>query len=317
MLLDRSFVSLPTNSVPFLGANHKTGSRMIKSVATAVCAAGASSRTFVRAETFTVPTKRDHLCLTLTRCTLCHEPPGPNIEQLVQPANHTATLLMPPLYLLPELHGAIVLRDPINLVVSHFFYHLDGNEAGNWTKMDDGQRLKHWLADDVDRGLEFEMGFQGFSTSIDSRASAVHFVAQSLAFVLERQERMRIVCLEDFMQSEQSFYTTWANVLDFLSLDLPRGASSWHATLPALISQENPLSADANDAVKVHGSASTEDGSRALLVANYSQRVLMLDRKLNGGTGHSLLKLSAALQCYDWTGKGMPRERAQRPSWQL
>ena len=128
---------------------------------------------------------------------------------------------------------------------------------------------------------------------------------------------MRVACLEDFTQSEQSFYSSWARVLDFLSLDLPRGASTWQDALPDLISQENPLAAGAKDTVKSHGSISRGD-ERAALVANYSQRVLRIDRSLNGGTGRSLLKLSAALQCYDWTGeRGAPRDRARRPSWQL
>lgn len=118
------------NAVPFLGANHKTGSRMISDVAKAVCAAGANKKSFVRAESFSVPTGRSKLCMTLTRCVLCHEQPGPDIEELVQPANHTSTLTVPPLYLLPELRGVIVLRDPINLVVSHYFYHLDGHALG-------------------------------------------------------------------------------------------------------------------------------------------------------------------------------------------
>ena len=99
---------------------------------------------------------------------------------------------------------------------------VDGHEDGSRLRMADNRTLlMDWLADDVDGGLQFEMGFAGGCQSHDlvrcqsearQDASSAHFVAQSLAFVLDNVAHMRVACLEDFMRSEDDFYSTCGHV---------------------------------------------------------------------------------------------------------
>jgi hypothetical protein len=164
------------HTVPYLAANHKTGSAMTVGVAARVCSA--LKRTIVSLDCVGEPTSAvvlaDRQCMVTSMNNLAAREPHHMKHNFVQPprpsqpwieAPETLWPKLPSLFKTPLLRSIVVLRDPINYVVSHFFYHLNGNEDGNLQVRPSDRNLsmgmlpllKDWLAMERDPSLIFEM----------------------------------------------------------------------------------------------------------------------------------------------------------------
>ena len=195
--------------------------------------------------------------------------------------------------------GIAVLRDPVHLVVSHYWYDYDGHEGG-----------RKYL--NTTQGLIFQL----------TRKRA--YVALARANQLVRRndpETMKIACLEDFMVNEASFYLHWTKAFAFLGM--PINATS------TIFADLNPLSSNVSTVTTMH----TTFHDREELSLNYAYEVLELEKFLlaahdgggidsaqhdtsNGvlyGASGNLASLSEKLRCWDWR----QNNRGEKDAWIL
>ena len=184
--------------------------------------------------------------------------------------------------------GIAVLRDPIHLMVSQYWFTLDGHERGHGVK-------------------RFTNGTQSMAHQL-SQERLFKAVGVSVQFVRRNSpSNMRMGCLEDFMKSEAAFFEMWAKAFAFLDLPIPR------AQLMSSFADLNPKSTRASEATVAHSTFRDRE-EQSLAIAHDALR---LDRGNYSSVATvmyaSLEDLSRQTNCWDWETDS----RGTKDAWQL
>ena len=194
-----------------------------------------------------------------------------------------------------------ILRDPVHLIVSHFWYHFDGHEHPGPPEVyrNDG----HGYPLNITRGLIHEMSptklYHGYG-------NAAHHVGVINQLVRRNApDKAQIACLEDFMVTEDSFVVMWKRVFQFLGLPISEASLREQQAFREL----NPLSKHASQLTLEHGTANHKEKagghSRAEEKLRNARTVLELDAEISeryqpSSTFTTYRRLSDEIRCWDW-----------------
>jgi hypothetical protein len=179
----------------------------------------------------------------------------------------------------------VVIRDPVHLIVSHYFYDYDGHEGGT----------------------KYENATEGLIYQLTKSKKYVDVGKANELVRRNSPEWVKMGCLEDFMESEDAFYDLWETAFTFWQLPIPP------AHLRSQFTDLNPLSPRASKSVKDHGTFQ----DRETLSLSYAHQVLQLEityrSEIKSSLFSSLADLSSRLRCWDWK----ENKRGIRDKWIL
>ena len=201
-----------------------------------------------------------------------------------------------------NFRALFMLRDPINFIVSHYWFHFDGHERPKPHEAYERARSGRPL--NKTRGLLNEMMPGSYGSAVQILGVVNQLVRRN------SPDKAKIMCLEDVMESEEAFVDIWVRAFQFLGLPIDAQTVRYDKAFY----ENNPASSRASKHTIEHGTSQHNEEK-----LGDARRVLKLDaeasRAYRGSTIFTTYRnLSASVNCFDWKTES---RGDQKDAWML